>query len=670
MKINFLKITNFIINCLLFIIIFYTPLHFCFYLESNEIFEFHKFFLFRILFFALISFWFLKLVFFIDIKKIKELFFYLFKRYLWPIFALLAFSLLAVLWSIDPIASLFGSLDRQFGWFNYLFLAVFLILLVLEIIISENSIKKIKFFLLSTLVSSFLVSVYAVFQFFSLDLFQWSEPAHLTGRSFSTLGQPNLLGIFLILNIPLSFYFFKKTKRLIARFFYIFVFLFQLLALFFSGSRSSWIGLLIAISLTLFFFYFKKNKRLFFVSFLGLIFLINFLFIFNKSFSDRVYSSFKFSSGSAAARVWVWSGALDAFWERPFGYGLENQREALIPFYEIKWARVNVVNVVFDRSHNVFLDVLLCLGFIGFFLFCYSLFLLFKLLLKGISDKKNRDIFIFISSSFLAYLVSLQFNFSSLPIVILFLTLLSFVFALDAQKTYIANESYYLSFKKNKKKGTRKFYIPFFVFVVFCFSFLGIKNELNNLKNDYYFFQSKIYLSQGMFSEGLLMFSYINNGFSPYNDYAYYFADVFLGNYARDYFQERSLDFLIKKEIEKSLKKSKYNNLFSNKNSFFFQFFEARALSILGNQKSSEKIFLDLIKRSPYFPDLYLNYARHKIIFGDLNDSIKLLYKSLEMLPKEGVESDVSRNFLSFYERSVFYEISSVYFKIKENDVK
>ncbi|MCK9438759.1 MAG: oligosaccharide repeat unit polymerase [Patescibacteria group bacterium] len=670
MKINFYKIINFIVEGLLLFIVFYIPLHFGFYLETNEVFEFHKFFIFRILFFTLIFFWFLKIVFFVDIKKLVKTSFFIIKKYFWPLSFFLFFCLLSVLWSVDPRASLFGSLSRQFGWFNYFFLFVFLFILVLEIITSNNYKDKLKFFLYSILSSSFLVSLYAICQFFAWNFFQWSEPPSLTGRAFSTLGQPNFLGMFLILSIPISLYFLKKSKKIFGKTVCLLIFLFQILALFFSGSRSAWIGFLISLIFVLFIFYFKNNKKIFYFSFLFLLLFFCSLFFLNKSFNQRTLSSFDFNSGSTAARAWLWPKAIEAFIERPMGYGLENQREALIPFYEKRWAEVNVVNVVFDRSHNVFLDYLLCLGFFGFIFFCFLLFLLSKILIKNLRKKEDNDLFVFISSSFLAYIISLQFNFSSLATSLVFLTLLALVFVLDLQDNFILKENCCLKSSKEIKERNSIIFKIFILILVFTFSFYGIKKELNLLEDDYYFFQSKKYLSQGSFGEGLLMFSYLNKDGYKHDDYAYYLADVFLGNYVRDYFQEKSLDFLIKEEVRESLKKIEDRKFIVSKNSFFFNFFKAKSLSILGDQESSEKIFLDLINKSPYFPDLYLNYARHKIMFNDFDDSLNLLYNTVEMLPKREVRSDISRNALSFYRNLIFYEISNVRFKIEKSSVK
>jgi len=475
-KFNIGKSLNFLVEGLFLLIIFCIPLYFCFYLETNEIFEFHKFFIFRSLFFILLLFFSLKLIFASNFGRVKNIFFILFRNYFWPVFAFLFFSLLSILWSIDRYIAFYGSLDRQFGWLNYLLLLLFFVFLVVDIIISNNYKNRIfRIFFIITL-SGFFVSIYAIFQFFGLDFFQWTEPARLTGRSFSSLGQPNSLGLFLILILPISFYLLKSKKSFLSKGFYLLVFASEIIALFFSGSRSAWLGFVVGLIFYLAVLYFKNNKRIFYTSFFAFLLLFLLLFSVNNDFKQRVLSSFNFDSGSTASRSLLWPKAFEAFLKRPLGHGLENQREALIVHYEKDWGKFNVVNVVFDRSHNVFLDILLTLGVFGFVFFIFLVFQLTKLLLKNINKSDNKELNVALSSSFLAYFVFLQFNFSSLTSVVLFLVLLSISIVLNVKiffpDLFVAdkNDDY------NKKQKFILIKYLFFILILFV-SILALKNR-------------------------------------------------------------------------------------------------------------------------------------------------------------------------------------------------
>jgi len=668
-KFNIGKFLNFLVEGLFLLIIFCVPLYFCFYLETNEIFEFHKFFIFRSLFFVLLLFSSLKLIFVSDFNRFKNIFFILFKNYFWPVFVFLIFSLLSIMWSIDRYAAFYGSLDRQFGWLNYLLLLLFFVFLVVDIIISNNYKNRMFRIFFTITLSGFFVSIYAIFQFFGLDFFQWTEPARLTGRSFSSLGQPNSLGLFLILILPISFYLLKSKKSFLSKGFYLLVFASELIALFFSGSRSAWLGFVVGLIFYLAVLYFKNNKRIFYTSFFVFLLLFSLLFSVSNDFKQRVLSSFNFDSGSTASRSLLWPKAFEAFLKRPLGHGLENQREALIVHYEKDWGKFNVVNVVFDRSHNVFLDVLLTLGVFGFVFFIFLVFQLTKLLLKNINKSDNKELNVALSSSFLAYFVFLQFNFSSLTSVVLFLVLLSISIVLNVKiffpDLFVAdkNDDY------NKKQKFILLKYLFFILVLFI-SIFGIKKQADFLTNDYYFFQAKRYLSQGKFGEGILMFSYIDKKGYMYDDYAYYLVDTIFGNYTRGYFYEKSMDYLAKKELENVLNRIEKRKILSNSNSFFLNFAESKIFSVLGEEKKSEDKFLELILKSSNFPDLYLNYARHKIIFNKLEESLNLFYKVSSLLPGGEIESDVSRNRLIYYKSLIDYEINSVHFKINNNGVK
>lgn len=668
-KFNVGKFLNFLVEGLFLLIIFCVPLYFCFYLETNEIFEFHKFFIFRSSFFVLLLFFSLKLIFASNLDKIKNIFFVLFKNYFWPIFVFLLFSLFSILWSVDRYIAFYGSLDRQFGWLNYFLLLLFFVFLVIDIVISNNYKKRIFRIFEAITFSGFFVSIYAIFQFFGFDFFQWTEPARLTGRSFSSLGQPNSLGLFLILVLPIAFYLFKSKKGFLNKGFYLLIVACQLVALFFSGSRSAWLGFVVGLFFYLVISYFKNNKKIFYTSFLVFLLLFLILFFLSNDFKQRVLSSFNFNSGSTASRSLLWPKAFEAFLERPFGYGLENQREALISYYEKDWGKFNVVNVVFDRSHNVFLDILLTLGIVGFIFFIFLVFQLTKLLLRNINKSDDKELSIVLFSSFLACFVFLQFNFLSLTTTILFLVLLSISIVLNFK---IFFPDLFIIDKSDSYNKKQKFIlIKYLVFILMLLtSIFGIRKQADFLTNDYYFFQAKRYLSQGKFGEGILMFSYINKKGYMYDDYAYYLADTIFGNYIRGYFYEKSMDYLVKKELENALNRTEKRKILSNSNSFFLNFAEGKILSVLGKEKESENKFLKLITESPNFPDLYLNYARHKIIFNKPEESLNLFYKIGDLLPTGEIESDISRNRLTYYKGLIDYEISSVYFKINNNDVK
>ncbi len=84
----------------------------------------------------------------------------------------------------------------------------------------------------------------------------------------------------------------------------------------------------------------------------------------------------KYVEHSSSARVIVWQGAMEAIKERPFfGWGPENFDVAIQGHFDNRlFQKENLNEIWFDRAHNVFLDTLIDVGFIGLTIWLTLLF--------------------------------------------------------------------------------------------------------------------------------------------------------------------------------------------------------------------------------------------------------------------------------------------------------
>lgn len=283
-KINIIKtkLNNFLIELTYLSIVFLIPVYFNFFFPSSDPFESSKIMLFRFLVWILL---FLSVWKFTLVNNFKKFFVLTLKKYLYAPFIVLLFSGLTLFWSVDPSWSFWGSSFRQISLYNELFFVLWLVLMFWNLTIMKNNKKQLKRLLLTISFSSLVVSLYAVLQYFGIDFLTWQEPAYLTGRSMSTLGQPNFLASFLLLTIPISFYLIYKNKNIWFRCFFIFSSLLQILALVFSGSRGAWLGLLCALFLVTLFY--KKSRKVSLIVFSFLLFLVLVLSLGNNVFSKR-----------------------------------------------------------------------------------------------------------------------------------------------------------------------------------------------------------------------------------------------------------------------------------------------------------------------------------------------------------------------------------------------
>ena len=158
---------------------------------------------------------------------------------------------ISLFFSIHPLRSFEGSYVRQGNVYLYIHYFIFLFILILNL---KNN-RQIRRILYAILFSAFFVCLYGIIQYLDLDFLRWAKPAARTGRIFSSIGQPNFLGHWLIMIIPLTLYsIFYLARDLYLRIFIFSLLLSQLLCLYLTYSRSAWLAFIVEIILFLFLF--------------------------------------------------------------------------------------------------------------------------------------------------------------------------------------------------------------------------------------------------------------------------------------------------------------------------------------------------------------------------------------------------------------------------------
>lgn len=645
-------------------IIFLIPLYFNFFLPSFDPFETSKMILFRSLFWFLLFF---SLWRFLDEVEMGRKILIFFKKYFLIFLLPLGFAFLSLIWSLDANWSWSGNLFRQTALSNEIFFVATLFLISLNLILASDIKKALRrIFWLATL-SSFFVSLYAICQYFGFDFLLWQEPAQETKRAMSTLGQPNFLGSFLLLVIPLSFYLILQEKNIYRRLFLILVFASQILALLFSASRGAWVAL-IALVLVLILLP-KRNYKIILASLIFLGFIASLLFFTNNSFSQRFKAAFDFSQGSSSVRTFLYDRSSRAFFKKPMGYGWENQREALIPYYEVSLAQRSKVNVVFDRAHNVFLDMALCLGLIGLLIYLYLYYFIFKIIKRNISGgEADRSLFLSLALAIFALFVSLLFNFISVVTIIYLYLIIAMIFALDFkkrekeflklekkssfEKEIELEEKAELEEKRDLKKIDKiynksnfwqkslKFFLLLLWALIACW---GLNREIKNWRADYYFAQMQISFLNNEIPQAMELFSYFQENAPLSRNYYDYFISLAFDHIN---FLDR-IDLFFVQEKSKMVAELYYQK---DNNSFFYNFYKAQALALLDRLEESWEIFYQLEKTSPFYPDLYLKEA-HLARWQKNNDLAREKYKkALSLLPEEkNVEGDINLQAWRYY---------------------
>jgi len=220
--------------------------------------------------------------------------------------------------------------------------------------------------------SAFLVALYGVIQNFTqLGTNQsWVDGnmfENIKTRVFSTLANPNVLGQFLILSIPITVACAIYNSNIKSRILYAVVILVMVLCLWFTWSRAAWVGVAMAIVIMLS----KKDKR-----FMGLCIaaVLLMLILLPQSIISRLTSIGNTSDTSTAYRVSVWIGSLGVvrkFFLTGVGLGADAFGAAYTDF------ALGGADFA-QHAHNFYLQLICDMGIGGLILFIFMILIAYK----------------------------------------------------------------------------------------------------------------------------------------------------------------------------------------------------------------------------------------------------------------------------------------------------
>lgn len=512
-KLRISKILDLLIESSYLGAIFLIPLYFSIFPKTSNVFELNKIVLFRIIILLLLFFSFASFIFKHSLKK--RIFAYIKKRgryIIIPAICLLGLSVI-VIFSDFIKNSFWGSYERQLGLYSYLFFFLFFLLLIVEVRKKE----QINRILMTISLSAFLVCIYGLIQVAGLDPLGWSESTK--ERIFSTLGQPNFLASYLLLVLPISGYLFWEFKNKFLKIFFGLIFLMQLFCIIFTYSRAAEIGLIAGSVLFLGYYIFRNGrnsiiftikKRTYFFIITGVIIFLGLLWTsFSTDQKTRIKWTFDISQGSTASRANFWGASLKAWPKKPFfGYGLENQSEALAGYYDKDWAIFNNVNAITDRAHNIILDNLLAGGILGLIIFLLLNAYFVRLVLLNIKNNRYKNLSLSILFGWTCYMISLLFSFVTVVVEIYFWLYLALAVIISAP----LDDSYDLAegYKMGKK---RKIFL--FIFKIVCVLIFGagifyqLNREIKIIVADLYFYKLESSLASREYYTAFIFYDWI-----------------------------------------------------------------------------------------------------------------------------------------------------------------
>ncbi len=257
------------------------------------------------------------------------------------------------------------------------------------------------------LLGGVLVSLYGIYQhIFGFDGgTTWTDTEmfeDIATRVVSTFGNPNVLGEYLLLLIPVCAGYILSEKKFYNKSAFLVITGLLSLCMVFTYSRGNWIGLIVAMAL---FFMFYDRR----VVWLGVIAVLFLPVLLPETIIDRFLSVGNTSDSSTSYRVNIWMGTvamLKDYWISGVGLGTEAFNE-VYPYYSFH-------GIVAPHSHNLYLQLVVENGITGLVAFVILILTYYRMCISSIvRNKKDRLLkatTIGLSAGMFGYLVQGMFD--------------------------------------------------------------------------------------------------------------------------------------------------------------------------------------------------------------------------------------------------------------------
>ncbi len=353
----------------------------------------------------------------------------------------LAFSLTTIT-SVLKYSSFWGSLERMGGLWTFWHYFFFFIILTSVFIKKEHWQKLFDLTIFAGVLSAF----YGFGQKTDIDFFVGSGGRE---RIFGTLGNAALFAgyelftVFLSLIMYLSFGNSQNRhayRRPAGKTLYLFAFIITSIAVLMSAVRGSVLGY--AVGLTVFAFLWMKHKksrvgRFFFSALLGsaILFAVFSLLFNDSSFVKnsrylRRITNLSLSAVTVQTRFWAWQAGLGGWSESPktifLGWGPENFNIPFSKNFNPKFFVGSGSETLFDRAHNMFIEILVTMGIIGLLAYTNIFVSLFVSLRKLLN---NNDLVVYgigLIPAIIAYIIHNSFIFDTSANFIVFFTIMGY----------------------------------------------------------------------------------------------------------------------------------------------------------------------------------------------------------------------------------------------------
>ena len=359
------------------------------------------------------------------------------------LFFAVAFST-ATITSVIPYSSMWGSLERMGGVFTCWHYFIYFIILTAVFRKESDWINLFRLVIVIGVLSAF----YGFGQKTNIEFFVGSGGRE---RIFGTIGNAALFAGYQILCAFLSLmFFFRKDNSWNWRLFYGISSGIIFIAALTTAVRGSLLGIGVGfLSFALLYaaaYRSKKAKKALFglIALLCLFIISALLFrnsslVQNSGYLKRI-TEFSLTNYTVQTRFWAWEAGIKGWKETPktilLGWGPENFNIPFSRHFNPKFFQGPGSETLFDRAHNMFVEILVTMALFGLLSYLGIFALSFKVLWKKIHDKETILYGVGLIPLLIAYAIHNSFIFDTSANFLVFFTILGFISHLAQPKAF------------------------------------------------------------------------------------------------------------------------------------------------------------------------------------------------------------------------------------------
>ncbi len=347
--------------------------------------------------------------------------------------------------SANPYLSFWGSLERMGGWWTFLHYLIYFVILISIFRTREDWFRLLKIMVFVGVLSAF----YGFGQKTNIGFFIGSGER---ARIFGTIGNAALFAGYQIVNLFLALILAFSSLVLPKHKPYFFIAAaINLIAILMTAVRGSILGVGIGFLVFAFLYFFSRRsgaaKRVL-ITLVALVILVvvfslvfrNSNFVKKSAYLTRL-TDFSLQTYTVQTRFWAWRAGIEGWKESPktvlLGWGPENFNVPFSKHFNPKFFRGIGSETLFDRAHNMFVEVLVTMGLLTFLVYAAMFIAIYYLLWKFTfkEQKIDKTTGIGLISLVTTYIIHNCFIFDTSANFIVFFTVLGFVSFLTTKST-------------------------------------------------------------------------------------------------------------------------------------------------------------------------------------------------------------------------------------------